>query len=788
MLSPTPRKTDIYVSSGQVLSGHSFTNTVILVESGGTIAVDNLSGGAQADVADGGSAVSISVYSGGYLAASGGSVLSHDTIYAGGSQTEGPYDDYDGLTAEAVDTLVLSGGTDYVDDYGLGVSATIEAGGLQQVYGRASATLVERGGEMEVSFGSAVDTVVKGGGQMEVQAGASAGGIVRAGGIAVVQADFYDPATLSGLTIASGGTLVLLAGATEQGATIAAGGTLERASVAVFEKLGVDSLLIAAGDTLTQSLGFAMSAYVYSGGVLSAAVVTSGGDAMVYSGGLVIDPVIKSGGVLSFTSDGTAGRLGSAIDPVVFNGGTLAVAEGNVTGATIHSGGFAYIEGDYNGTESGLVDTTVLAGGLVSDSEYGITAQTVLAPGAELNVDVGTASNTQVDSGAALVVFSGTVDDTIVSSGGQITVDGRGNDTFSGGKIEAGGTLTFVSGYAGHAFSNFTLGSGATMVEIAGGTEYGITIDKGATVISGNVGLFQDSPFGSDYLGEDVERLLAVGNTLSAVTVAAGEYLEDAFGGAVSGLTINTLGTAALLGGTINGAVIAGNLTVEAGSANALTIVGGGDAYLDGGTVQNVTIGQGGTEYGNYVPLISTTISMGGLQDTYVSALDTIVLAGGEQYIGGGSARDTTISAGGTAVVAKGMLIDTTIAAGGTIDLNSATFVSGATVSLNNNTDVLTIVEGGSQHDTYTLQLAGSYAGKTFHVASDAQGGTMVTLSAAGAVLRDPALGRELTPGVASGGYAMSAGVKARLAPAGPEHAVPPAAEAGFGHVAPHAL
>ena len=39
--------------------------------------------------------------------------------------------------------------------------------------------------------------------------------------------------------------------------------------------------------------------------------------------------------------------------------------------------------------------------------------------------------------------------------------------------------MTFVSGYGGHGFSNFTLASGATLVEIAGALEYGLTIDPG---------------------------------------------------------------------------------------------------------------------------------------------------------------------------------------------------------------------------------------------------------------------------------------------------------------------
>ena len=77
--------------------------------------------------------------------------------------------------------------------------------------------------------------------------------------------------------------------------------------------------------------------------------------------------------------------------------------------------------------------------------------------------------------------------------------------------------------------------------------------------------------------------------------------------------------------------------------------------------------------------------------------------------------------------------------------------MSGATASLNSSTDVLTIREGGSKPQDYTLQLTGNYSGETFHVSADAGGGTMVTLSAARAVTADPALVREL----GLGGYGM---------------------------------
>ena len=132
-----------------------------------------------------------------------------------------------------------------------------------------------------------------------------------------------------------------------------------------------------------------------------------------------------------------------------------------------------------------------------------------------------------------------------------------------------------------------------------------------------------------------------------------------------------------------------------------------------------------------------TVVNMGGYQeiDGYGIASGTEVNNGGRQYVSeAGSAIGTVVNSGGTEIVYSYYddyaTMDgsggsdfgaayTVLNRGGTIDLRSVQYVSGGTATLDPTTDVLTITEGG---ETYTLQLAGNYAGERFMLSPGSYG------------------------------------------------------------------
>jgi autotransporter passenger strand-loop-strand repeat protein len=109
--------------------------------------------------------------------------------------------------------------------------------------------------------------------------------------------------------------------------------------------------------------------------------------------------------------------------------------------------------------------------------------------------------------------------------------------------------------------------------------------------------------------------------------------------------------------------------------------------------------------------------------------------SGAVEQVGDGAVADATlIESGASLELDDGATTSATaIKAGGTMDLTAFAYASGGTATLNA-ADQLVIVEG---YQTMTIQLAGNYAGENFHLAGDANSGTLVTVSAAQAT--DPA-------------------------------------------------
>ncbi|HMK90154.1 MAG TPA: Hint domain-containing protein [Methylocystis sp.] len=230
------------------------------------------------------------------------------------------------------------------------------------------------------------------------------------------------------------------------------------------------------------------------------------------------------------------------------------------------------------------------------------------------------------------------------------------------------------------------------------------------------------------------------GRTSSGVVLSSGST-EYVFAGGVAVSTVVSNGGTDIVysGGIVRDTIVSNGGTeyVSGGVASATIISSGGYQYVAGGSATN-TVLAGGTEVVWSGDVTKTTISSGGYQDVAAGgvASETIVSNGGVlNVLFGGVASGAVVSSGGELVLNAGATqYATSVGGGGKLDLASAAYASGGSASIDAS-DVLTITEGGH---TYTLQLAGGYAGETVSLASDGSGGTTVSIVcfAAGTAIR----------------------------------------------------
>jgi fibronectin-binding autotransporter adhesin len=349
---------DVTVSSGGEIN----------VNFGGTAIGTTINGG-DINVYGSGTAIGTTIASGGTLSVSGG--VASGTMISGGEEIVNA-----GYTVnttvlnggalvlsgtEASGTTVGAGGVVYGSGFwggwggnrtlagGLTVDTTVLSGGLDVVEGVASGAVLS-GGEMVVSSGGMVfGTTVGSGGTLVVLSGATDGGFVFtdvafSGGVP------YRPdglAGITGYTTVSGGTEILQGTATSD--TVEAGGTL-----------------VVSGSGGRGSTGFATFDTVGSGGTV---VITgsggwarfdrvgSGGTEVVSGGGMSESAIISSGGELVASSGGT--EWGATV-----NGGVEVVASGgSASNDTIDSGGHEVIQSGGAAAVGILTGTVEVTGG-----------------------------------------------------------------------------------------------------------------------------------------------------------------------------------------------------------------------------------------------------------------------------------------------------------------------------------------------------------------------------------------------------------------------------------------
>ena len=303
-----------------------------------------------------------------------------------------------------------------------------------------------------------------------------------------------------------------------------------------------------------------------------------------------------------------------------------------------------------------------------------------------------------------------------------------------------------TSSISGVASSDLTVIAGEVLQVYSGGATVFTTVDNGGieTILAGgsvtsttlSAGGIENVSSGGVATGTIVsggEQIVFSSGTASLTQIAAGGIMTVSASGTASLATVDNSGLDYVLAGaTVNGTTVmaGGDEFVFGGLASGSVVSAGGTQKVEfAGATASATIVHG-LEYviggGSAVDLI---VSSGGfdLTDTNGSVSGTTVWNGGFEFVdNAGQATSTTVNSGGLQVVSSGgTATDTVVNVGGGIDAAALAYAAGATAGVNGS-DLLTISAGGQ---TYTQQLAGSYAGAVWAATSGTYGGTQVTLA-----------------------------------------------------------
>ena len=468
---------------------------------------------------------------------------------AGSSMTLGAGD-------TATNTVINTGGVQYVSSGGSATSTTINSAGRQELFsgGSATYTTIEEQGKGYVHGGIITDTSINSGGELYIYSGGSATDttINSGGGMSV-------EGSANNTIIHDSGGMVVHFGGIATKSTIYSGG---------FQYVSSGGI---ATNTTLGSNGFQ---HVFSGGIATNTTLGSGGSQTVFSGGIATDTTINSGGVQLVSGGGIATNttLGSDGFQNVFSGG-------RATDTTINSGGGMSVGGSANNT---IIHDT---GGMVVHFGGIATKTTIYSGGFQYVSGGGIATNTTLGSDGFQAVFSGgSATDTTINSGGSLLVHAggsAGNITQNSGSIIKAGTSSVLNG-------NNTNGR----FSIAGGCASNMLLENGGalTVYSGHQA--SDTTVGSN----GTMKVRSGGDAIE-MTITSGGMLQVEAGGSASKVTQNSGGavvtnTSAVLSGTNDN----GSFSITGGSAvNMLLENGGYLTVFSGHEASDTTVGSNGT-------------------------------------------------------------------------------------------------------------------------------------------------------------------------------------------------
>jgi len=522
--------------------------------------------------------------------------------------------------------------------------------------------------------------------------------------------------TVSGGTITSGNTEVVLSGGTVDATTVSGGGLLVVSSGGHINNVSAVGLNSGAGGVISIG-GVASDVQLTNGSELSitgglAIGVTLTGTRFTSSGTFGSTELVNSGGTASATIVGGSGYLqvstaGVAVAATVDAGGSALIQAGGTASGTVVNGGDVTIDADAvasgtvvrSGTEyvSGQDDAARVSGGVLQIVSGGVASGTViLDSGSEWVGSGAVAEDISVSSGGSYIASFPTSAASVSASGMTL-----GATVFAGGFLEIS--------YEG-SIDDLTISSGGVADLEFGGIASGVTVlSGGAVIVSPST---QISGLIVSNGGIEAVAVISSGETLSN-TGATSRFLQTVnFGGTAVGVTVLNGGNE-FVSGTVSSVVVSsgGVLGLAARStASGITVLSGGTIVLDGTDhISGLTVKSGGIEviavvlsgqtfsgvtvYQSYDQLVDsggTTVDAHVMsyarQDVQGLAIGTVVddsidgtYSGGQFVLSGGQASGTIVDSGGLQFISSGgVAVSATVNGSQTVEgVASDTIVNG---------------------------------------------------------------------------------------------------------------
>ena len=646
----------IQKNASQILSsGESFHDDIHgsqIISSGGKASYCTIHASGEQTVYGGGEAYSTTISDGGVQLVGSGSIYS--SVNSINTFTCGQ-------EAVASNTVIESGGIQFVLSGGFAGHTVISAGGSQDIRGGTTEdTLVSSGGS--ISFwktGTADELTILAGGK--VTEGSidtilcSSGGFISGASYSAGAMHLTSGAAASNVMIGYSGIMHVSSGGIIYDTTIKYKGTqyIHKGGTATYTYIySGTQVVLENGSSIDTTFGFVGSQTVFglaentiltsgsnrqfvsSGGSSHTTVISSGSYQIVEDGGFARNTTIYavgeqhiSGGLSMDTYIHQYGRQyvysgGSAYGVRIYSDGWQTIFSGGTGGAVIFSGGEQKVYGTADGTvvSSGgeqhvysggtAVGTIVSSGGWQCVSSGGTAAATIHAGGEQTVYSGGIADGTVVRSGGAQYVsFGGIADGTVVSSGGAVYIYAGGSASHL--TISAGGQVENILVSSGGLIAGASF-DGDVMHIRSGMTASRFSISDGAVLVSagGSTSLAAVSSHASQIVrdkgtangtvleGYGACQILSSGGTAVDTVVSSGGSQVVLTGARVSASVIKAGGSQRMSsGGAAVGGNVAGTQAITAGASAASMVIYGR---------QNVT----GKTYG-------TTVRKGGVQTIY---------------------------------------------------------------------------------------------------------------------------------------------------------------------------
>ena len=244
--------------------------------------------------------------------------------------------------------------------------------------------------------------------------------------------------------------------------------------------------------------------------------------------------------------------------------------------------------------------------------------------------------------------------------------------TVSSGRVSSGITLykdSMCVSSGGTAVVT-TVNSGGRMYVSGGGTAFETVVNNSGFIYVSDGGMASGAAMNSG------GRMYVVsGGTATAIVVNGSGYLFVMPNGTATDLRVNSQGIVRISsGGAVEAAVDNGVFHVAGGTANAVTVSGGGMLRISsGGTANDTAVNRDGGMGVSSGGTANRTVIISGYM--YVSgglACDTQVKDEGRAYLSsGGAMSETVVDSGGTFFVSGGTANDTIVTSGGSMTVDN---------------------------------------------------------------------------------------------------------------------